>query len=320
MAASARTTDTLFIRRIAVIGAGLMGHGIAQDFARAGFGVTITDTEAGRLTAARDLMRGNLELMADHGRVAPGEIDAILERVHASQDLAETVREADLVIEAVTESLPLKQELFRQLDALAPAGAILASNTSTFMPSSLAAHTARPAKVVVAHYFNPPYLLPLVELVAGEQTAPETIEALRELYVGMGKQPAVVWKERLGFVGNRLQAALHREALALLEAGVATAEDIDTVIRAGFGRRLSVTGLFGTMDAGGLDIHLAVTETLFPDLDRSTAPGPALRDRVQAGKLGLKSGEGWYRYTPEEVAAVRRRLNEALIAFLSREH
>jgi 3-hydroxybutyryl-CoA dehydrogenase len=264
-------------------------------------------------------MRANLELMAAHGLVALGDIDAILDRVRASRDLRETVSEADLVIEAVSESLPLNQELFRRLDVLAPSHAILASNTSTFMPSSLAGATRRPKQVAVAHYFNPPYLLPLVELVAGEETAPETIEALRRLYAGMGKQPAVVRKERLGFIGNRLQAALHREALALLEAGVATVGDIDTVVRAGFGRRLPVTGLFGTMDAGGLDIHLSVVETLFPDLDCASAPGAPLRDCVAGGRLGLKSGEGWYHYTPEEVIAVRRRLGEALIAAALRE-
>jgi 3-hydroxybutyryl-CoA dehydrogenase len=302
-----------------VIGAGLMGHGIAQDFARSGLAVTITDIDAARLDGAREQIRANLELMAAHALVAPADIAAILDRIRPVSDLAETTGEADLVIEAASENLPLKQELFGRLDALAPPHAILASNTSTYMPSSLAPSTRRPALVAVAHYFNPPYLLPLVELVAGAQTAPETIETLRQLYLAMGKQPAVVRKERLGFIGNRLQFALYREAMALLEDDVATVEDIDTVVRAGFGRRTPVTGLFGTMDAGGLDIMLPICETLFPDLANSTAPGPSLRDRVHSGRLGLKSGAGWYAYTPEEVAATRLRLNEALIAWAQRE-
>jgi 3-hydroxybutyryl-CoA dehydrogenase len=302
------------IRHIAVIGAGLMGHGIAQDFARAGLAVSLTDADAGVLAAASARMQGNLDLMAAHGLLPAAEVPAIRARVQLLPDLAPTVEAADLVIEAVTEDLTLKRELFRRLDGLAPPHAILASNTSTFMPSSLAVATDRPAQVVVTHYFNPPYLLPLVELVAGRGTSEATLVTLRDLYLRIGKQPALVRKERMGFIGNRLQFALYREAMALLEAGVASPEDIDTVVRCGFGRRLPVTGVFGTMDAGGLDVMLAVAATLFPDLDRATLPAEALRDRVQAGKLGLKSGEGWYRYTPEQVAAVRERLSEALIA------
>jgi 3-hydroxybutyryl-CoA dehydrogenase len=166
----------------------------------------------------------------------------------------------------------------------------------------------------VAHYFNPPHLLPLVELVRGERTSDQTVEALRALYTSIGKSPAIVQKEAPGFVGNRLQMALYREALAIVAAGIATPEDVDTIIRTGFGRRLSVAGVFEVFDAAGLDVTLAVADQLFPEIDNATSAPPFLREKVARGDLGVKSVKGVYDWPPEEALALRSCIGAALTA------
>ena len=258
------------IQRVAVIGAGLMGHGIALELAAHGYDVRLHDQDAARLEKARAAIGEGLARLAEVGRIPAEDLAAAPGRIAMSADLAEAVAGVDLVIEAVSEDLAVKQALFRELDALAPPHAILASNTSTFMPSLLAAATNRPRQVIVAHYFNPPHLLPLVELVRGGQTSDETVETMRDLYRGMGKAPAVVQKEAPGFVGNRLQAAIFREALAIVVEGIASQEDVDTIVKTGFGRRLCVAGPFEIADAAGLDVKLAVCEQLFPEIASTT--------------------------------------------------
>lgn len=302
------------IRRIAVVGAGLMGHGIALEFAAYGYDVSLHDRDPSQLEQAPGRIAEGLARLAELGRGSPAAIAAAPARIVLSTDLAATVAAADLVVEAVVEDLDVKRTVFGALDAHAPAHAILASNTSSFMPSRLAAATRRPERVLVAHYFNPPHLLPLVELVRGGQTADATIATMRELYRSIGKRPAVVQKEVPGFVGNRLQVALFREALALLEAGVASAEDIDAIVTTGFGRRLSVAGVFEVADAGGLDVWLAVAERLYPEISAAPEVPPLLRQRVARGELGVKAGAGFYAWPPVAAAALRQRLGRGLAA------
>lgn len=302
------------IRRIAVVGAGLMGHGIALELAAHGYAVTLHDQSAEQLERARANIGEGLGRLVEAGRISAETAAEAPARITASGDLREAVAGADLVIEAVSENLEVKRAIFREIDAWAPPHAILASNSSTFMPSQLAAATNRPDKVIVAHYFNPPHLLPLVELVRGAETSDETVETLRTLYTGIGKSPAVVQKEAPGFVGNRMQMALLREALAIVEAGIATPEDVDTIIKTGFGRRLSVAGVFEIFDAAGLDVTLAVADQLFPEIDNSTAAHPYLRERAARGDFGLKTGKGFYDWTPEDAAALRARIGAGLAA------
>ena len=309
--------DASGIQRIAVVGAGLMGHGIALEFATHGYDVALHDQRETQLAQARERIAEGLARLVAAGRISPEAADAAPARLTTLTDLPGAVADADLVIEAVTENLDVKRGVFRELDAAAPPHAILASNSSTFMPSLLAAVTGRPAQVIVAHYFNPPHLLPLVELVRGPQTADETVETLRALYLGIGKSPAVVQKEAPGFVGNRLQMALLREALAIVDAGIATPDDVDTIIKTGFGRRLSVAGVFEVFDAAGLDVTLAVAEQLFPEIDRSTGVSAFLRDKVAHGDLGQKTGKGVYDWPPEAAAALRARIGAALAAIAS---
>jgi 3-hydroxyacyl-CoA dehydrogenase len=300
------------IRRIAVIGAGLMGHGIALEFAAYGFDVALHDRDSAQLERAADNIAQGLARLREQGRISEQMAASAPRRIVSGTDLDRAVADADLVVEAASEDLALKQDLFRQLDAAAPPHAIFASNTSTFMPSRLAAATDRPDRVLVAHYFNPPHLLPLVELVRGPATSDASIETMRSLYHGIGKRPAVVQREALGFVGNRLQNALLREALAIVEAGIASPEDVDTIVKTGFGRRLAVAGPFEIADAGGIDVWLAVAGLLFPDLATSDAPPTFAQEIAVRGDLGLKTGRGFYDWTPEEAAALRERIGQGL--------
>ena len=302
------------IRRIAVIGAGLMGHGIALEFAAHGFPVRLHDRDQTQLERAPEAIAIGLARLGDIGAIATDAAAAASSRIAFQSDAQRAVGDADLVIEAVSEKLEVKQAVFRDLDRWTPAHAILASNTSSFMPSLLAAATNRPERVIVAHYFNPPHLLPLVELVRGEQTSDETVETMRELYREIGKTPAVVQREAPGFVGNRIQAAIFRETLAIVAAGIASVEDVDIIVRNGFGRRLGVAGPFEIADAAGLDVKLAVCEQLFPEIDSSIDIPALLREKVARGELGLKTGKGYYDWTPEEAAALRKRISEGLAA------
>jgi 3-hydroxybutyryl-CoA dehydrogenase len=301
-------------QRIAVIGAGLMGHGIALELAAHGYDVALQDRDQSALERARGAIAEGLARLAEIGRITPEAAATAPALMTLGTDARAAVTNADLVIEAVSEDLDVKRALFRDLDDWAPPHTILASNSSSFMPSLLAAATTRPDRVLVAHYFNPPHLLPLVELVRGEQTSDATIETMRALYQGIGKRPAVVQREAPGFVGNRLQMALLREALAIVDAGIATPEDVDTIIKSSFGRRLAVAGVFEVFEAAGWDLTLAVASQLFPAIDRSPEPPQSLREKVARGELGLKSGQGFYEWTPEEAAALRRRISEGLTA------
>jgi 3-hydroxybutyryl-CoA dehydrogenase len=302
------------IRRIAVIGAGLMGHGIALELAAYSYDVNLQDRDQSALERARGSIAEGLARLVDIGRITPDAAATAPSRIAMGTDARAAITDADLVIEAVSEDLELKRGLFHDLDAWAPPHAILASNSSSFMPSLLAGATDRPDRVLVAHYFNPPHLLPLVELVRGEQTSDVTIASMHALYRGIGKRPAVVQREAPGFVGNRLQMALLREALAIVDAGIATPEDVDTIIKSSFGRRLAVAGVFEVFEAAGWDLTLAVASQLFPAIDRSDEPPPSLRQKVARGELGLKTGKGFYAWTPEEASALRQRISEGLAA------
>jgi 3-hydroxybutyryl-CoA dehydrogenase len=292
------------IRTIGVIGAGIMGHGIALEFAEAGYEVRLTDASAEALAAAE---RAIQETLAARQRDATA-----LSRIGFTPSLAEAVGSADYVVEAVTENLALKERIFGELDRLAPPHAILASNTSSFMPSQMAPFTSRPDKVVVTHYFNPPHVVPLVEIVRGPQTSDATVATAKALYDAIGKTPVVVEKERLGFIGNRLQNALFREALALVEEGVASIEDVDTVIHASIGRRWSVAGVFEVFDLAGLDTVFTVASTLFPDLSTATEPPAFFREMVASGKLGIKSGQGFYEWPEEHALEAKARIRRGL--------
>ena len=300
------------IHRIAVIGAGLMGHGIAQEFALAGYDVRLHDVDAGKLRKAGQNIQRNLDMLAGLGLVTKAQAESSRRRIIDCTVMNDAVEEADLVVEAVFEDLNLKQETFRILDESCPPRTILASNTSTLLPGLLASATDRPDRVLVAHYFNPPYLLPLVEIVRHAKTSEETVRTLYGLLKKIGKTPVIVQKEVPGFVGNRLQAALFREALSIVQEGVATPEDVDIVVKNGFGRRLAASGVFEIWEIAGWDLISSVCENLFPDLNASTVIPPLLKGMVDRGELGTKTGKGFYQWTPESTMALKERIARIL--------
>ena len=295
------------VRTVGIVGAGLMGHSIAQEFAVTGRQVSLNDVSEERLTDARERIRQNLEML---GRSQ--EVDEVESRITFTGDLRTAVENADLVVEAITENLEAKRVMFAELESICRADTILASNTSTYLPSQIAEATRNPERVVVMHYFNPPHVVPLVEVVGGRDTSPETVETVRALVVSQGKKPVMLKKEALGFIANRLQAALLRECFALVEDGVARPEDIDTVVRSGLGRRLGVAGPFEVFDAAGADVWHAICLQLMTDIESSTDVPPAIARMVERGDYGLKTGRGVYEWTPESTTALRRRIAHAV--------
>ncbi len=301
------------IGTIAVVGSGFMGHGIALDFAARGFDVRLYGRSPERLRQALELIERELPLMRESGVASPMQIDAALSHIRTGTDLEEMVTGVDLVVEAIAEDLALKQEYFRQLDCLCLERTILASTTSTLPPSALAANTRRPERVIVTHYFFPPYLLPLVEVVRGPQTADATVQTIKAFFERIGKRPAIVQKEIAGFVATRLQLALVREAFSLVDQGVAAPADIDAMIRYGFGRRLSAAGVFEIADMAGLELYQIGAQALFPQLESSPAVPRTLQEKVARGDFGVKSGRGFYEWTPDTIERERQRIGRALI-------
>jgi 3-hydroxybutyryl-CoA dehydrogenase len=302
------------IRRVAIVGAGRVGHSIAQQFAAAGYIVSLQDLSDEHLERALRKIRDDLGQLESAGHLGADGVNGALSRIRLETDVRAAVEDADIVLEAVFEDLALKQSVFRDLDALAPARAILASNTSTFVPSELGSVTGRADRVLVAHWFNPPQLLPLVELVRGHQTSDATIETMRDLLRGIGKRPAIVEKETPGFVANRLQFALLREALFIVEQGIASPEDVDTIITQGFGRRLAAAGVFENFDLAGWDLILAIAEQVWPLIDTRPEVTPLLRERVERSERGVKDGQGFYAWSAGSAEELRQRIRAVLLA------
>jgi 3-hydroxybutyryl-CoA dehydrogenase len=292
--------------KIGIVGGGLMGHGIAQVLAANEATVTVHDPDEQTLESVPRRMASNLEQL--------GQDPSIAGRVKLSKTLEHAVADADWVFEAAPERMELKQAIFEQLDETAPEDAILATNTSVMRITEIAARTKHPERVVGTHWWNPPYLVPLVEVVQGERTAPQTVDKAMELLREAGKTPVHVKRDVPGFVGNRLQHALWRQALELVEQGVCEPEDVDTVVKASFGIRLPVLGPIENADLVGLDLTLDIHDYVLPTLDPPSQPAEGLRRRVQDGDLGMKTGAGYRRWTAEEADAVRRRLLAHLAA------
>jgi 3-hydroxybutyryl-CoA dehydrogenase len=290
--------------RIAVIGAGLMGHGIAQVFALKGHEVTIYDALMSSLDTVLARISANLKDL--------GEDETAVERVQPCPMLAEAVKRADYVVEAVSEDLPLKQKLFKEIEQHVRPQTILASNTSVIPITRIMQGLKKRERAVGTHWWNPPYLVPLVEVIGTKWTSPETIDFTMKLHAEAGKTPVHVKKDVPGFVGNRLQHALWRECIALVENGICDAETVDTVIKASFGRRLAVLGPLENADLVGTDLTLAIHKTVLPAINRRPGPSPYLKKLVKDGKLGMKSGEGFRSWTPEQQAELRSKVLQHL--------
>ncbi|MGD0026434.1 MAG: 3-hydroxyacyl-CoA dehydrogenase family protein [Xanthobacteraceae bacterium] len=292
--------------KIAVVGAGLMGHGIAQVFALAGHEVTITDTVAQNLATAKSRIAANLRDL--------GEDESALARVRPCADLADAVRDADYVVEAVSENLALKQKLFLDIERDVRPDTILASNTSVIPITAIMQGLSKRARALGTHWWNPPYLVPLVEVIETQWTSPQAIARTMQLHQAAGKKPAHVKKDVPGFIGNRLQHALWREAISLVEHGICDAETVDNVIKASFGRRLAVLGPLENADLVGTDLTLAIHDTVLPAIENRPGPSPYLQKLVADGKFGFKSGEGFRKWSVEQQAALRAKVMQHLKA------
>jgi len=285
------------MKRVTVVGAGTMGHGIAQVAALAGFEVLLTDARPDVLAAALNRVRSNLEQGVARGKVAAQDAEAALHRLHTEDSVDAAAEEADLVVEAVVEDLEIKRDLFRRLDAHAPDHAILASNTSSLSVARIAAATERPARVLGTHFFNPVHIMRLVELVVHDGTSPETLAATRQAVLRMGKDP-IVAKDRPGFASSRLGIALGLEAMRMVEEGVASAEDIDKAMTLGYGHPM---GPLEVSDLVGLDVRLAIADYLAHELDAARFRAPeTLRAKVASGELGKKTGRGFYTWPKKQ--------------------
>lgn len=293
---------------VTVIGAGLMGHSIAGALASAGGRVTIVDSHGPALAAAPGRITEQLiNLNRDPSAV---------EQITLASDLEPAIQEADLVMEAVPERLELKQQLFATVSRLVP-DAVLATNTSVFRIGEVFADAVNPERALGTHWWNPPHLIPVVEVVHSDHTDPDialwAIEILRQA----GKSPVHVRKDVPGFIGNRLHHALWREAISLVDAGVCDAKTIDLLVRNSFGLRLAAMGPMENADYIGLDLTLAMHEYLFPSLERSVEPSRNLRDLVAEGNLGAKTGSGFLHWEPGDREAAAARLEHHLISQLT---
>jgi 3-hydroxybutyryl-CoA dehydrogenase len=299
-----------------------MGHGFAQVFAQKGYSVFLYDIDEKILKAALARISASLDTFIEHGMVHSKEKKATLQRITTTTNLEKAVGHADFVLEAVPEIMALKKEVFAKLDRLAPTHAILASNTSGLSITEMGSVTQRPEKTVIVHGINPPHIIPVIEIVRGEKTSEETAELCYRLLLKIGKTPVRVLKEVPGFLFNRLQLALYREALYCLETGVAKIEDIDNVVKAGYGFRSANLGPLETSDFGGLDTFCRVAEHLFPHLSDAKSPPFVLQKLVDDGKLGVKTGEGFYSYPPaiakKKIKQRDQRLLQQLKLFMSR--
>jgi 3-hydroxybutyryl-CoA dehydrogenase len=285
---------------IAVVGAGLMGHGIAQVFAKGGHKVRVFDAHQAALDSLHARIAANLESL--------GHSNDIAHLVTAHGDLGDAVASAEIVIEAALEKLDLKQAIFADLVRLARRDALIASNTSVIPITSIVGDLPTADRILGTHWWNPPFLVPLVEVVGTAQTSDTAIETMIELLTAVGKTPVRLMKDVPGFVGNRLQHALWREAIAIVEEGIADAETVDTVVKSSFGRRLAVLGPMENADLVGTDLTLDIHNVVLQHLDRSPQPQNYLRKLVADGKLGMKTGQGFRTWSEETKSALRKRV------------
>ncbi|MCK9356195.1 MAG: 3-hydroxyacyl-CoA dehydrogenase family protein [Dehalococcoidia bacterium] len=292
------------VHSISVVGAGIMGHGIGQVFAMAGYDVCLTDVNADILQQALVRIRKNLDIFRDNGFITGKQSDAAMARVRTEVDLGKAVRNADVVVEAIKEDIELKRTMFNKLDALCPPRTVLASNSSSLLISDFASGTKRQDRVVLVHWYNPPHIVPAVEIIRGVKTSDETATLMYDLLKKAKKLPIRINKEMPGYMLNRIQLAVMREVWHLWQEGIASVEDIDLAVKGSLGFRYASIGPLLTSDLGGQDTFAAVAKYLFPQLSDAHVPPEPYLKMVEAGNLGMKTGKGFYEHTKEEWDAI----------------
>lgn len=290
------------IRNVSIIGAGTMGHGIAHTFARSGCKVSLYDSFEASLKAAPEKMRNEMQFMADEGYITAADIEEALGNITLYSDLQEAVKDADYVIEAIPERMDLKKELFANLDKMCPAHTVFATNTSSLKLSEMICDlpAERQKRCMVSHWYNPAYLIPLAELSCFEGMDEKAFEDVYELYTRSGKQPIRVKKDIPGMIANRLLHSQAREVFYLLEQDAASPEDIDKALKYGVSFRNATTGMLECADMGGIDIWYAAESNFFPYLADNKQPSQLMKQLVDEGNYGIKTGKGFYDYPEEE--------------------
>lgn len=306
------------IRNVALLGAGMIGHGLALHFAKAGYQISLYSRTQQTLDKAIDSVKLNLPALLQKP-AGSEEIEKIASRITTTTDLAKAVSNAPIVIESVAEDLRIKQDVFKELDQICPKETILATNTSVISITEIASKSKNRSRIVGTHFWFPPYLIPLVEVVKGKDTSDETMEITFQFMKKAGKYPIKCLKDVPGFVANRLQHALWREAISIVENGIADAATVDDAIKNSFGIRIAVLGPLENADMAGLDLTLAIHNTVLKDLEASPNPSPLLKDKVKKGELGFKSGKGFHdSWTPEKIKRTRENLLKYLLEYSRR--
>lgn len=308
------------IKNVAVLGTGTIGHGIAQLCAQAGYNVNMFGRSDASLERGFNSIKNNLGNLVNEKVIDENEAKKIVGRIKGFKTIKENVQNVDIVIEAIAEDINIKQKVYKEMDEICDKDVILASTTSGLSPTEIALYTKNPERVVVAHFWNPPQLIPLVEIVPGEKTSPETMDIITKFIEKLDKVPVRMEKECLGFIGNRLQLALLREALYIVEKGWAKVEEVDKAVEYGFGRRLPVTGPIKSADMGGLDIFYNISEYLFEDLCDSKEPSFLMKEKVEKNELGIKNKKGFYDWDDDTIERAKNRRNELLKYFIRKDH
>jgi 3-hydroxybutyryl-CoA dehydrogenase len=300
------------IKKVAVLGSGLMGNGLVQVFAK-DKDTSVVLRSRSKKNNPLDGVRKNLDILIENDAMTEEEAGAILSRISFTDDMEEALDGTDLVVECVLEVMEIKQDLFRDIEPLCKPGCVLATNTSVMSITEIASKTQDKSRVVGTHFWNPPYLIPLVEVVKGEETSMAVVDGVYDYLKKIGKKPVKCMKDVQGFVANRLQHAIWREALYMVEAGIADAATVDEALKYGPGLRWPHLGILENVDMVGTDLSLNIQRGVIPYLTDNKEPSALLVKLVEEGKLGFKSGEGYQKWTPEEAAERNRALREFLI-------
>lgn len=303
------------IKNIAVLGAGTMGHGIAETFAMFGYPVNLYEVNDNLRNTVKDIIRTELDFVAENELIEKSEINNILSNITLHNNLKEAVENADYVIEATPEIIELKQKIFREIDGYCKKETIFASNTSSLALNEMmkVVSEERKQRMMVCHWYNPAHLMPVAELSCFGNMPEEIYKEVEELYNKAGKQTVKVLKDVPGLVANRIQQGIAREVFSLIEMGVAAPEDIDKALKFGPAFRYATAGQLEVADMGGLDIWCTVGDNLLSVMDNRKEANPILRQKVEEKKLGLKSGEGFFEYPQEKVNDIKNEFNKRLI-------
>lgn len=306
------------INKIGVIGAGTMGHGIAEHFALHGYPVSVYEARKETLDTVKDVIRSELEFMAGEDFIMHGDIQRTLDNITLYDDMRSCVEDCDYIIEATFEDMELKRSLFAQLEEYTKPTAIIASNTSSLALSEMIKNVGpeKQTKIMVNHWYNPPHLIPLIEMSFFGNMSEEDFSEVWDMYVKVKKRPIRVLKDIPGLIANRIQQGVAREVFSLIEMNAASPEDIDNALKFGPAFRYATTGQLEVADMGGIDIWATVGDNLLSVMDSSTGASKLLKEKVSEGKLGLKSGEGFFSYPEGKKEAVKKAFYKRLITQL----